>query len=179
MMYGAGTRCPANEVAGSVQRTPSRPVPKPVREVWRMSSLNAAASTFKSERPAPDPAALIAPETWQDPGLLLIGEKKYGFRCYPGHPPAGCTRIVRLFQGDGFADETYDVSFHTDRPPLCTCPDHVFRRKDETGDSCKHVRACEALELDRATVPVREVDGVPDLLASDLELIEDPNEAPF
>src|SRR5262245_42432006 len=105
------------------------------------SSLTSLARAFKSPpAPAPELPAQITSETWQDPCLLLIGTKPYGYRCFPGNPAAGCTRVVRRFLGDGFVDETYDVSFHIDRPPLCTCPDHVYRRKNETGESCKHVR---------------------------------------
>jgi hypothetical protein len=144
------------------------------------SSLTGLARAFKSP-PAPvsETPALVRPETWQDPGLLTIGPKSYGYRSSPGNPDAGCARIVRLFQGDGFADETYDVSFHTLHGPLCTCADFTYRDKEATGETCKHVRAVAALELDRSPIAVH-VDpaGVPDVLDSDLELAEDPD-APF
>ena len=132
--------------------------------------------TFKSEpAPASESATLIAPETWQDPGQLRIGEKQYGFRCYPGHAPAGCTRIVRLFQGDGFADESYDISFHVDQRPLCTCADFIFGNKADTDTTCKHIRAVVALDLHTVAVPARVADGKPDLPDSDLELFENPD----
>lgn len=101
---------------------------------------------FKSPRPeASEVPALVAPETWRDAGRVLIGPKRYGFRSYPGH--LGCVRVVRLFTDDGFGGDSYDVSLHADRPALCTCADFVYRRKDETGRTCKHVRAVAALGL--------------------------------
>jgi hypothetical protein len=114
-------------------------------------SLTPEASWGYRDPPAPpsETPALIRPETWQDPGLLLIGPKRYGFRVHPGNRDAGCTRVVRLFLGDGFADETYDVSFHVGGPALCTCPDYVYRAKEGKGETCRHVRAVVALELDR------------------------------
>src|SRR5262245_60256281 len=139
-------------------------------------SITQIARAFKSPpAPVPESPALVRPETWEDVGLLLIGTKQYGYRCFPGHAPAGCTRIVRLFQGDGFADETYDVSFHVHHRPECTCADYVYRRKanahaeaGEHATTCKHIRAVIALDLHQAPVAVHEVDGVPDLLQSDL-----------
>jgi hypothetical protein len=96
----------------------------------------------KSEVPA-----LIRRESWNDPGFITIGPKSYGYRCYPGN--LACTRIVRLFTDNGFSGDSYDVSFHTDRPALCTCADFTFRRKNETGETCRHIRAIVALDLHR------------------------------
>jgi hypothetical protein len=96
----------------------------------------------KSETPA-----LIRRETWDDPGFITIGSKSYGYRCYPGS--GTCTRIVRLFTDNGFSGDSYDVSFHRDRPALCTCADFEFRRKGETGETCRHIRGVVALGLDK------------------------------
>jgi hypothetical protein len=97
------------------------------------------------DRPVSETPALVARETTADPGLIKIGPKGYGFRCYPGS--GTCTRIVRLFTDNGFSGDSYDVSFHTGRPPLCTCGDFTFRRKDQTGETCRHIRAVVALDL--------------------------------
>jgi hypothetical protein len=91
--------------------------------------------------------ALVARETAADPGHITIGPKGYGFRCYPGGRGTNCTGIVRLFTDNGFSGDSYDVSFHTDRPALCTCGDFTFRRKDQTGETCRHIRAVVALDL--------------------------------
>jgi hypothetical protein len=99
-------------------------------------------------RPASETPALIRRETWDDVGFITIGPtKSYGYRCYPGS--GNCRRIVRLFCGNGFEEAAYDVCFFHNRPATCDCADAVYRRKDETGRSCKHIRAVVALGLDR------------------------------
>src|SRR5688572_28283703 len=102
------------------------------------TSIRSLSRAFKSPPdPVPETPALITPETWQDVGLLLIGPKRYGDRCYPGNWAAGCTRIVRLFTDDGFGGDSYDVSFHTDIPNECTCPDFIYRRKADRNETCR------------------------------------------
>jgi hypothetical protein len=99
--------------------------------------------------PPSETPALVRRETWDDVGFITIGPvKSYGYRCYPGS--GNCRRIVRLFVGNGFEEAAYDVCFFTDRPATCDCADAVYRRKDETGRTCKHIRAVVALELDKS-----------------------------
>jgi hypothetical protein len=99
--------------------------------------------------PTSETPALIRRESWDDVGHITIGPvKSYGYRCYPGH--GNCRRIVRLFCGNGFEEAAYDVCFFTDRPATCDCADAVYRRKDETGATCKHIRAVVALGLDKS-----------------------------
>ena len=92
--------------------------------------------------PATMTPALSARETWETPGLLMIGLKSYGYRCYPGGRGTDCRRIVRLYTDAGFGGDSYDVSFHSGGPARCTCADATFR-----GRECKHVRAIVALGL--------------------------------
>ena len=102
-------------------------------------------TTTRTRKPTTETPALIRRESWDDVGLVLIGAKGYGYRRYPGH--LTCTAIVRLFSDNGFGGEAHDVSFHTDRRPVCTCADFEFRRKGETGETCKHIRATVALGI--------------------------------
>lgn len=99
-------------------------------------------------RPASQIPALINRETFDDVGLLTIGSSSYGYRCYPGS--GECRRIVRLFTDAGFGNDSYDVSFHREHNPLCTCPDFVYRRRDEDGSACKHIRGVESLGLHKS-----------------------------
>ena len=103
------------------------------------ASLTSLARAFKSPAvPVPEAPALSSPETWQDPGLLLIGDKRYGFRCYPGGEHSGCTRVVRLFTDNGFSGDSYDVSFRDSRW-RCGC--HFF----DVNGICSHVMAIQKL----------------------------------
>jgi hypothetical protein len=114
------------------------------------TSITSLARAFKSPKPVvSEVPGLSRPESVDDVGILTIGPKRYGFRCYPGNRASLCTRIVRLFTDDGFGGDSYDVSFHGDGPTLCTCPDFIYRRKDERGETCRHIRAVQALELDK------------------------------
>lgn len=111
-----------------------------------MCSVATTARAFKQvAAPKSETPALITRETFEDVGHVLIGSKGYGYRAYPGN--LTCKRIVRLFGDNGFSGDSYDVSFHTDRPATCTCADAIYRRKDETGQTCKHIRGVVALSL--------------------------------
>jgi hypothetical protein len=127
----------------------------------------------KSETPA-----LIRRESWDDPGFITIGPKSYGYRCYPGG--GSCTRIVRLFTDNGFGGDSYDVSFHTDRPAVCTCADFVYRRRDEDGSTCRHVRAAVALDLHRTDAErVDAIEGGAAELARSVAALTAGAEPPF
>jgi hypothetical protein len=113
----------------------------------RSATLPQARAFRQPPRQVGETPALITRETAAGPGHITIGPKGYGYRCYPGS--GTCRRIVRLFVGNGFEEAAYDVCFFTDRPATCDCADAVYRRKDETGRTCKHIRAVVALELDK------------------------------
>src|SRR4051812_5306339 len=86
-----------------------------------MSVATLARAFRQPPRPVSETPALVARETAADPGLLTIGPKGYGFRCYPGS--GTCTHVVRLYTDNGFSGDSYDVSFHAFGPTLCTCAD--------------------------------------------------------
>lgn len=113
------------------------------------TTINSLTRAFKGPKPeVSEVPALVRPETWEDVGTLTIGPKSYGFRIYPGH--LTCTKVVRLFTDGGFAADGYDVTFHTDGPTLCTCPDFTYRQKANKNETCRHIRAVVALELHTA-----------------------------
>jgi hypothetical protein len=145
-----------------------------------MSNVVSLARAFRQPaRKATETPALVRRETAEDVGLVTIGPKGYGFRAYPGH--LTCRRIVRLFTDNGFSGDSYDVAFFSDRPATCTCADFTYRRKDETGKTCRHIRAVVALELDgapkSAADPLAELDAA--VADMDAMFARHAEEAPF